>query len=203
LTYERPLLVAAFEPFAGRPRNRSWEVVRCLPPADGVEKVQLPVDFDRLPSILSGLAARAPRALLLVGESPDRRVRVEGVALNLLDSDLPDNAGANARGRTIEVGAPFAIPARWDPHEVVGAIRAAGVKASPSFHAGTYACNAALYLSLRILPPEVPVGLLHLPRWRWPKGIRLSRLSPAVHIALQALLPTEGLAAPGDDPPPR
>jgi pyroglutamyl-peptidase len=182
---DRTPLVAGFEPFGGRSRNRSWEAGRRFGARRGVETVRLPVDFGRLRALVPDLA-RARRPLLLLGESPARQICVEQVALNVVDSDRPDNAGAKPQMESLVAGGPLALRVSWDAREVARALNRRGIAAAPSFHAGTYACNAALYLALHAAA-GVPVGFLHVPHRRWPAGMRMSLLVAAIEIGLGAL----------------
>jgi pyrrolidone-carboxylate peptidase/GNAT superfamily N-acetyltransferase len=194
-----PVVVAAFEPFEGRHRNRSWEAVRRLPPRPDRTTVQLPVDFVGLPPAIAGLLAGRPRALLLVGEARRPRVSVEQLALNVADSDRPDNAGLLPRDRPLDPGgsAPLALRASWDARAVAEALRSQGVRAEASFHAGTFACNASLYLALATAPAPAPaIGFLHLPRAPWPVGPRLATLTRAVEIAAAALVGAAARSGP-------
>ncbi len=201
------MIIAAFEPFGGRRRNRSWEVLERVPPHAGIERVRLPVDFARLPEEIEGLLSQRPTALLLLGECSDRIVRVEQIALNLADSDLPDNAGAEPRMEPLVVGAPLALQATWSARAVVDRIAAGGVPAAPSFHAGTFACNAAFFLALAGAGERqgeedapIPVGMLHIPRFcGFLRPSRVS-LSYAIERAAMALLAppsqSEAIASP-------
>jgi len=177
-------VVAAFEPFAGRTRNRSWEAVARLPPSPDLVRVRLPVDFSAIPGRIERICELAPRAVLLVGEASGRQVRAETIALNILDARLPDNAGRTAEGLTLVPGAPLALRTRWDPVGVAADLQAAGIRATTSYHGGTYACNASLFLALHKLPPSTLVGFLHVPRRRWPRGPRTRTLILSVSIAL-------------------
>lgn len=185
------IIVAAFEPFEGRRRNRAWESVRRLPPAPGLETAQLPVVFSRLPAAIDGLLGRGARALLLVGETSRPEVSVEQVALNLADGPArPDNEGVIVTDHPLvhDAGAPLALRATWDAHAVAQALRREAIEAAASFHAGTFACNASLYLALhRARPPAPAIGFLHLPQAPWPRGPRLRTLIRAVQIAAQQL----------------
>ena len=186
-------VVAGFEPFAGRHRNRSWLAIERLPELAGVRRVRLPVDFVALPDRVAEILEVRPRVLLLVGESDRRQVSVEQVALNVVDSERPDNAGRVARAEAVEEGGLLALPAAWDAHQVVAELRAAGIAAKVSFHAGTYACNLALYRALyqglaSDDGQETRVGFLHVPRYPWPVGPRLSVLARAIEVALSALV---------------
>ena len=187
------IIVAAFEPFEGRHRNRAWEAVRRLPPAPDLIAVQLPVVFSRLPAAIEALLAQGPRALLLVGEARRSEVSVEQVALNLADGTArPDNEGAIVTDRPLvtAAGAPLALRATWDAHAVARALRGEAIEAAASFHAGTFACNASLYLALfrsTARAPAPAIGFLHLPQAPWPRGPRLRTLIRAVQIAAQQL----------------
>lgn len=182
-----PFVVTGFEPFAGRSRNRSWEVVRRIPARPGLQTLQLPVDFARLKEAVPQLMDRKPCGLLLVGESSSEQVCVEQVALNILDSDGPDNAGARLRSAAIVSGGALALRTPWDAQAVARKLNESGISASASFHAGTFACNAALYLALHSLGDHVAVGFLHIPHRRWPFGLRMGLLLRAVEVGLEAL----------------
>src|SRR5437867_4362483 len=110
----RGILVAGFEPFDGRPQNRSWEVVRRIPARPGLETLQLPVDYARLKEAVPRLADREPKCLLLVGESSGDTLSVEQVALNVVDCERADNSGRKPDGETLVAGAPLALRAQWD-----------------------------------------------------------------------------------------
>lgn len=182
------IIVAGFEPFDQRSRNRSWEVVKRLPARPGLDTAMLPVDFNRIGEAVHGLLARRPRALLLIGEARRDVVSAEQLALNILDSDRPDNAGRFAQSEPVVPGAPLTLWAPWDAHALAKKLKAAGIPAGVSFHAGTYACNAALYLALQAAQPSTQVGFLHVPNRRWPFGLRLTLLLRAAELGIEALL---------------
>jgi pyroglutamyl-peptidase len=184
---EGPLVVTGFEPFGGRWWNRSWEAVRWLAPRPGLETLQLPVHYARLREIIPAIASRAPRCVLLLGESPAWTLRVEQVAVNTVNPNHADNSGAKPLSDTVIEGGPQTLQASWDARAVARKLTDSGIAATASFHAGTYACNAALYLTLRALRDRAAVGFLHVPCWRWPFGTRLGRIRRAVDVCLEAL----------------
>jgi pyroglutamyl-peptidase len=189
------VIVAGFEPFGERTRNRSWEVVRRLPARPGLETLQLPVNFAELEDAVPALAQRKPRALLLVGESSTGAVSVEQLALNIVDTDTPDNAGRMPRAETIVAGGSLALRARWDARIVARRLAESGIPAAASFHAGTYACNFALYLALRALPEHTPVGFFHVPHRRRTVGLRTADLVRAVELGINALAASDAVPA--------
>lgn len=181
------VLIAGFEPFGGRTRNRSREITRHLEGRRGIDTAVLPVDFNTLEAALAQLTERRPCALLLIGESPRKGVAIEQVALNLIDTDRPDNAGHAPQARAVDALGPLALQATWNAHAVANHLKSAGIPAQTSFHAGTYACNAALYLALRLFPPATPIGFMHVPQWRWPRGVRLAQLVRAAGLCADKL----------------
>ncbi len=208
------VVLAGFEPFYGRTENRSWELVRRLRGEPGRDVFRLPVEFGQLREIFSAILSREPSAILMVGESPIRQLRVEQIALNIADSDKPDNAGHIAHSEPIVEGGPLALMSSWNARAVAGRLHQEGVPAKVSFHAGTFACNAALYLALHAASGNgvreadreerrasgmgtnrearsrrVPaIGLLHIPNSRGPAGLGVGNLRKAVELGIEELL---------------
>src|SRR6185436_11120449 len=114
----KPFLVTGFEPFGGRSRNRSWQVVERLQGRPGLQILQLPVDFARLQAEIPRLMQAQPRGLLLLGESPAERPCVEQLAVNIVDSEAPDNAGLAPRMAAVVEGGPAELRASWDAQRV-------------------------------------------------------------------------------------
>jgi pyroglutamyl-peptidase len=180
------VVIAAFEPFDGRRTNRAWQTVQRLPARAGLEKIQLPVQLAPLRASLGRVLARRPKVLLLLGESPAPLVLIEQVALNVFDADRIPVQRRMRPTEPIEPQGQLARSAPWDARAIAAAISRAGVPAAASFHAGTFACNASLYLALGAQPAP-RVGFVHLPRHRWPRGPRLGKLVRAAELALAAL----------------
>jgi pyroglutamyl-peptidase len=92
-------------------------------------------------------------------------IRVETTALNRADfKSVADEDGLVLGGETpFDAAGPAARIATCAADEVRRAIRAAGVPAIVSHHAGTHLCNLTLYTLLGALDPAVPCGFLHLP----------------------------------------
>jgi pyroglutamyl-peptidase len=160
------LIVTGFEPFGGRLVNRSWEVLQRVEGPAGLERVQLPVDFDRLAALVPGLLAGKPRALLMVGESGTQDIQVETIARNIINPSDHVTLRKRPDYRCVCADGPAAYEARWDAAAIIGAIEGAGVRVSISHHAGTYACNAALYHALHtaaITQALTRIGFLHIP----------------------------------------
>lgn len=170
-----PVVIAAFEPFGGRRRNRGEEAARMLLGATmaghPVLVERLPTAFAPLPQVLAGLLGRDPAVLLLVGEAKTARtLLVERIAVNVAHARIADNRGARPIDEVVELGAEAARKVTFDPRRICNVAIAAGAPCEVSAHAGTFCCNAALFhaLGLAALRPSPPVvAFVHVPE-RWP-----------------------------------
>jgi pyroglutamyl-peptidase len=192
----RRVLLTGFEPFAGYRVNPSGEIAGLL---DGVRirGVQvvgrlLPVDLARIERALAAqLRAVEPVAVVALGlAGGETAIRLERFAVNLADFTTADNAGAIVRSQPIESAGPAARGATLPLDAIQAALLKAGIPARQSNSAGTYLCNAAMYLLLRMLPPDVPCGFVHLPHLP-EEAARLSALEgadPAASMALELQL---------------
>ena len=165
------VLVTGFEPFGGEKINPSWEAVKALPgELNGATllKVQLPVSFERVRKILPGLISKErPDTVLLTGQAGGRpNVTVERVAINVMDSTMPDNDDFKPEDEPVFEGAPDAYFATIPVKEVVKALRNAKIPAGVSNTAGTYVCNTAMFTALHTIAVsgmETKAGFIHVP----------------------------------------
>jgi pyroglutamyl-peptidase len=166
------LLLTGFEPFDGGSVNPSGEVACALDGAEiaGARVIGrvLPVSFARLPGVIADLiGTTAPVALIgmgLAGSEP--AIRLEQVAINRAHSDRADNDGAKPANRPLDQAGPAARLATLALEPIVAELRAAGIPARLSFHAGTHCCNLWLYHALGALEQRGearPCGFVHLP----------------------------------------
>ena len=162
------ILVTGFEPFAGLGENPAAVVAhevssRELPGIELVSAV-LPVRFHGLSERVSVLIhEHQPAAVLCLGVAIGSPVvRVETTAMNRADFGVADDQGESVHATMVLAG-PAAHFATYDAPAVASAIRAAGVPAALSHHAGTYLCNLTLFSFLEALAPSRPCGFLHLP----------------------------------------
>lgn len=188
------VLITAFEPFDRWSENSSWlallELTRSLPESPKIVTRRYPVDFAKAKERLrEDLAADYDFALHLGQSSKIGRMELEAIGLNVggEPGQSPDEF------QSLVVGGPAAyrtsLPlARW-----ASLLREDGIPAQVSYHAGTYLCNAVLYLSQHIVAEKklkTRSTFIHLPlatsqvageRQDWPnlpseigaRGIRL------------------------------
>jgi pyroglutamyl-peptidase len=184
------IVVTGFEPFGGHPSNPSEEIAKSV---DGrtiggqaVRAAILPVHHEeaaRAAALL--LREHDPLAVLHLGLAAGRaRLALERVALNVMDYELADNAGYQARGEPCVVGGPAAYLSTLPLPAMLEAIGREAIPAYLSNTAGTYLCNQTLYSTLHTIATErrrTLAGFMHVP------------LSPAMVAA-------SGLDQPSMDP---
>lgn len=170
------MLVTAFEPFGGRPINRSLQVLehvgrataQGLPGGVRVVTRVLPVRFGRLDAAVERALACKPDAVLMLGESGTaQEMRLERVAVNRIHARIPDNAGARPEGERVVPGGPAAYFTTAPLRGALTSVRRSGAPAALSDDAGAFACNAAYYLALHRLHRRrggsLPVMFVHVP----------------------------------------
>jgi len=179
------ILITGFEPWDGNTVNPSGEAAREL------GGHVLPVDYRRADRALKQLLRREkPDALLMLGLAATRRVLgLEAVALNV---DHHDDPGSNeAWRRPIQHGGPLAVASRLPLDRIHGKLRAAGIPASISHHAGTFLCNHVFYRGLTWM--DGPCGFVHVPPF---KALSRPRLLRAVRTILAAVAGSRRAATP-------
>jgi pyroglutamyl-peptidase len=165
------ILLTGFEPYGGLPSNPAAQTIEAL---DGnviagfcIAGRPLPVSLERIEAALAAAIEEIqPAAIISLGLAPGEAViRIERVGLNLADYALADNDGAKTTDWSLAAGAA----ARWSTlpiRRIEQALLAAGTPARLSETAGTYLCNACLYLALSFVEKrglDIPCGFIHLP----------------------------------------
>lgn len=161
------VLITAFEPYDRWSENSSWlalmELTRSLPATPQVVTRRYPVDFAKMKErLIEDLAGNYDYALHL-GQAPGiGRIHLEAFGLNIGGESsqspsefVPLAADGPAAYRS-------ALPlARW-----AARMQAEDIPAQVSYHAGTYLCNALLYLSQHLAAQnqfKTRSTFLHLP----------------------------------------
>src|SRR4051794_19367612 len=135
-------LVTGFEPFGSDPVNPSLEVVRRLPSRLGKLELAiraLPTAFGRALEVLEdAVATTKPEIVLCLGLAGGRAsLSLEGVAINIDDARIPDNARQQPVDRPVVVGGPAAYFTSLPIKAAAAALRQAGLPAIVSNTAGT------------------------------------------------------------------
>ena len=159
------VLLTAFEPYGDWPTNASCLALvamsATIPSSLQVTTRALPVDFDAVKKQLAEELIADYDYVLHLGQAPgSARLQLEAIGLNIACD--PD---AGIDRRLCDDG-PLAYRSTLPLYDWAATIRAAGVPAEISFHAGTYLCNAALYIThyyIERMGLKSQAAFIHLP----------------------------------------
>jgi len=161
------VLVTAFEPYGDWQENASWlalvELTKSLPAAPRVTTRRYPVSFAEVRSMLADDLADDYEYALHLGQAPgSERVRLEAIAVNIggASSQPPEQFQP-----LIDDG-PVAYRSELPLADWAVALRGEGIPAEVSYHAGTFLCNATMYLSHHLVRQQrlkTRVAFVHLP----------------------------------------
>ena len=166
------VLVTGFAPFGGEAVNPSWQAARLL---DGwacqghaIAAQEIPCAFGAAIRALETEIARfKPKAVILVGQAGGRvELSIERVAVNLDDTEAPDNAGARPVDSPVIPGGPAAYFSSLPIKAIVAALRAAGLPSAISNTAGNFVCNHVFYGACHLRATRfktMRVGFIHTP----------------------------------------
>jgi pyroglutamyl-peptidase len=142
------VLLTAFKPYDRWPTNASWlalvELTKNLPATPEVTTRLYDVDFDQIRGRLAEDLADDYDYALHIGQAPGAtRVQLEAVGINVAgrSGQLPDDYAQ------LDPAGPTAYRSRLPLARLAEKLREANIPAQVSYHAGTYLCNATLYLS--------------------------------------------------------
>ncbi|MGI9414957.1 MAG: hypothetical protein ACR2PM_14880 [Hyphomicrobiales bacterium] len=147
------MLVVGFEGYGGRGLNPAAEVAKAL---DGknvsgrtVTGAVLPVRYAGLAAHLAGLLEEHdPRAVICLGLWPgETTIRLERVASNFNDFEIPDNDGVIEKG-PVEPAGPASRMTTLPLDAIQTRLLADGIPARMSSTPGNFLCNATMYMSL-------------------------------------------------------
>ena len=166
------ILLTGFEPFGDYAENSSWAVAervaaRGACDADVVVE-PLPVSYRRVSQVLRDAVARhCPDAIILLGQSAlSDRVKLERVALNLMDATRGDNDDYAPYEEPIDPAREAALFTALPIKRLHRAIAERNVAVKISNSCGLYVCNRAYFEALSICREQraaVSAIFVHLP----------------------------------------
>lgn len=164
------VLVTGFEPFGEYSENSSWEVAQkvasCAIKGAEVVAERLPVSFVRVGEVLrSAIELHTPDFVIMLGQSTvTDRIKLERVALNMMDSAVGDNDGATPDEEPIYEGEESALFTSLPIKQLRSAIEGQGIAVKISNSAGLYVCNRTYYEALRMCKERAMQAIfVHLP----------------------------------------
>ena len=165
------VLITGFEPYWDYPDNSSWEVAKKVTACgiSGVDIVveQMPVSFERVPIALRKVVKEyCPDLIHMLGQSAGSdRVKLERVALNLMDSKHADNDGVIHNEISINPDTPTALFTNMPIKSLCNAIERRRVEVKISNSCGLYVCNRLYYEALLLCMEQshMKAVFVHLP----------------------------------------
>jgi pyroglutamyl-peptidase len=142
------VLITAFGPYGTWKENASWlamiELTRNLPKVPDVTTRLYPVDFDVVHERLEQDLSAGYDYVLHLGQAPGAScIQLEAIGINVSATTVTDPDQPHPLIPDGPVAYQSVLPlAHW-----AGLLRDAGIPARVSYHAGTYLCNAILYLT--------------------------------------------------------
>lgn len=189
------LLITAFGPFPGVPRNPSEKLARMLASNRAFAAKAVAVSVRVFPTAYAGIgeqivaavAETRPDAVLMLGVASRRRhLSVEKQGANRASLIHRDADGRKPSGLLLERGSPAFRPARAPVVRLAAAGARTGFPSRVSRSAGTYLCNASYYLMLGALPAHVSCVFLHIPKTQ--RRDAFARLERAVLTTTMVML---------------
>lgn len=200
------VLITAFGPYDRWSSNSSWqalvEFTRDLPPEPQVVTRLYPVDFKQVRTRLEADLAADYDFALHLGQAPGiGRIHLEAVGINVGGHSalLPDQYQP-----LVEQG-PVAFRTALPLSDWAGKLREHGIPAQVSYHAGTYLCNATLYLThyfAQLRGWKTHAAFIHLPlapeqvleeRQDYP-SLPTPMVAAGLRLILGSLTPAESVA---------
>lgn len=143
------VLLTAYGPYDEWSENASWlalqQLLRDLPDVGFDVTTRLyPVEFDEVCRRLEADLALGFDVALHLGQAPGAgRIELESIGVNV---GQRRNAGFD-EAFPLAADGPTAYQSRLPLADWAGLLQREGIPAAVSYHAGTYLCNAALYLT--------------------------------------------------------
>ena len=164
------MLVVGFEGYGGRGLNPAAEIATAMDGntigSQAITGAVLPVRYQGLADQLRVLIEEhAPRAMICLGLWPgEAAIRLERVASNYNDFEIPDNEGVIEKG-PIEPEGPASRLTTLPVDDIQARLLEAGIPARMSSTPGNFLCNATMYSALGLAGTHgmAACGFIHVP----------------------------------------
>ncbi len=165
------VLITGFDPFNDEKINPAFESIKRLDNIIGgneIYKLEVPTSFSRVFGEVERIIGKLnPDIILHIGQAGGRHgISLERVAINLEESNIPDNDGDKPTNRKIKEKGENAYFSNLPIHLIVEYLRARDIPTNISYSAGTYVCNSLMYRTLSYISEknlQTRVGFIHVP----------------------------------------
>jgi pyroglutamyl-peptidase len=186
------ILATGYGPFGRHRQNASWEALvqatPALPTGVAIKRVLLDVQWAVAARQLLDSIGDETRWVIAFGVADDPEIRIERFAVNAADGDTPDAAGERYGADSLRMDGPAAYETALPRSELVARLRAAGLPARESHHAGSYLCNFAFYHLMDHITRRsagLVAGFVHVPP---PDQMALSETARAIATVIETVV---------------
>lgn len=188
------ILLTGFEPFGNIDSNSSWEVTSKIACHHFEEHTvcveQLPVSFNRVGDVLSkAIHSHRPDFVLMLGQSGGaEKIKLERVALNMMDAKKADNDGFMPFELPIDKDGENAYFTNVPLKEILEEIEKAEIPSMISNSCGLFVCNCTYYKALSYcIDKGIKCLFVHLPYYDGQNGIPKGKAKLDLNIMVKAI----------------
>ena len=188
------VLLTGFEPYWDYPENSSWavaeKVTACGILGGNVVAEQMPVSFERVATALrKSVDMHHPDLIIMLGQSGGSdKVKLERVALNMMDSKQPDNDGYTPNEETINIETPAALFTNTLIKSLRAAIEEQDISVKISNSCGLYVCNRLYYEALMLCKGcQMKAIFVHLPFYEGQPSAKPNKPSMPLNDMVKAI----------------
>lgn len=173
------VLLTGFEAFGGNVENSSWETVLQVGAQEfmGMQIIlrMMPVSFHRVALALrEAVDEIQPDLIVMLGQAAaSDKVRLERIAINLMDAKQGDNDGIIPNEEQIYPHETAALFTKLPIKTICASIAEKGMPVVVSNSCGLYVCNRLYYEALRLCEnaPKMKAIFVHVPLFKGQIGI--------------------------------
>ena len=173
------VLLTGFEPFGPHMVNSSWETALRVVEQEfvGIQVFlrKMPVSFHRVALALrEAVDETQPDLIVMLGQAASSdKVRLERIAINMMDTKSGDNDGVVPDEESIYPNESAALFTKLPIKKMCASIAAKGMPVVVSNSCGLYVCNRLYYEALRLCEhaPKMKAIFVHVPLYKGQIGV--------------------------------
>lgn len=196
------ILITGFEPFGSNNENSSWVVANKVATQNtfGIDIALelMPVSFRSVAKTLRTAVTRHnPDLLIMLGQAGSSdKVRLERIAINMMDARNADNDGFIPDEEPINTETPVALFTNTDIKQLYNAIVEQSIPVKISNSCGLYVCNRIYYEALMLCNEinKMKAIFVHLPLYDGQRDanenqhtLPLDKMEKAINIIINKL----------------
>jgi pyroglutamyl-peptidase len=196
------ILITGFEPFGSNDENSSWVVANKVATQNtsGIDIALelMPVSFRSVAKTLRRAVTRQnPDLLIMLGQAGSSdKVRLERIAINMMDARNADNDGFIPDEEPINTETPVALFTNTDIKQLYNAIAEQSIPVKISNSCGLYVCNRIYYEALMLCNEinKMKAIFVHLPLYDGQRDanenqhtLPLDKMEKAINVIINKL----------------